>query len=74
MPHPPLPGEQPPGEPAEELLAILAHELRQPLTALRGALLTLQHRTQALSDAQRRSCSGWPTGKASSCSGCSTNS
>jgi His Kinase A (phospho-acceptor) domain/Histidine kinase-, DNA gyrase B-, and HSP90-like ATPase len=54
MPHPPLPGEQPPGEHAEELLAILAHELRQPLTALRGALLTLQHRTQPLSGAQQQ--------------------
>jgi two-component system, OmpR family, sensor kinase len=54
MPHRPLPGEQPPGEHAAELLAILAHELRQPLTALRGALLTLQHRTQALSGAQQQ--------------------
>ena len=71
MPHQPLPGEQPPGEHAEELLAILAHELRQPLTALLGALMTLQHHTQALSGVRSsRSCSGWPTGKASSCSGC----
>ena len=54
MPHQPLPGEQPPGEHAEELLAILAHELRQPLTALLGALMTLQHRTQALSGAQQQ--------------------
>jgi hypothetical protein len=54
MPHPPLPGEQPPGEHAEELLAILAHELRRPLTALLGALMTLQHRTQALSGAQQQ--------------------
>jgi two-component system, OmpR family, sensor kinase len=54
MPHPSLPGEQPPAEHAEELLAILAHELRRPLTALLGALLTLQHRTQALSDAQQQ--------------------
>jgi two-component system OmpR family sensor kinase len=54
MPHPPLPGEQPPGEPAEELLAILAHELRRPLTALRGALMTLQHRTQTLSGSQQQ--------------------
>jgi two-component system, OmpR family, sensor kinase len=54
MPHPPLPGEQPPGEHAEELLAMVAHELRQLLTALRGALMTLQHRTQALSGAQQQ--------------------
>jgi two-component system, OmpR family, sensor kinase len=54
MPHPPLPGEQPPGEHAEELLAMVAHELRQPLTALLGALMTLQHRTQALSGAQQQ--------------------
>jgi two-component system OmpR family sensor kinase len=54
MPHPPLPGEQPPAEHAEELLAMVAHELRQPLTALRGALLTLQHRTRTLSGAQQQ--------------------
>jgi two-component system, OmpR family, sensor kinase len=53
MPHPPLPGEQPPGEHPEEL-AMVAHELRQPLTALLGALMTLQHRTQALSGAQQQ--------------------
>jgi two-component system OmpR family sensor kinase len=61
MPHPPLPGEQPPGEPAEELLAILAHELRRPLTALLGALMTLQHRTQALSGAQQQELLGMAT-------------
>ena len=33
---------------------MVAHELRQPLTALRGALMTLQHRTQALSDSQQQ--------------------
>src|SRR5512132_847216 len=54
MPHQPIPGEQPPGKHAEELLAMVAHELRQPLTALRGALLTLQHRTQALSGPQQQ--------------------
>jgi signal transduction histidine kinase len=54
MPHQPIPGEQPPGEHAEELLAMVAHELRQPLTALLGALMTLQHRTQALSGAQQQ--------------------
>jgi two-component system OmpR family sensor kinase len=54
MPHPSVPGEQPPGEHAEELLAMVAHELRQPLTALLGALMTLQHRAQALSGAQQQ--------------------
>jgi hypothetical protein len=48
MPHQPIPPKQPPGEPTEELLAILAHELRRPLTAMLGALATLQHRQQAL--------------------------
>ena len=33
---------------------MVAHELRQPLTALRGALMTLQHRTQALSGSQQQ--------------------
>jgi signal transduction histidine kinase len=54
MPHPPLPGEQPPAEHAEELLVMVAHELRQPLTALLGALLTLQHHIQALSGPQQQ--------------------
>jgi signal transduction histidine kinase len=54
MPHQPLSGEQPPGEHAEELLAMVAHELRQPLTALLGALMTLQHHTQALSRPQQQ--------------------
>jgi hypothetical protein len=30
MPYQPIPPTQPPGEPTEELLAILAHELRRP--------------------------------------------
>ena len=54
MPHQPLPGEQPPAEHAEELLAVVAHELRQPLTALLGALMTLQHHPQALSGSQQQ--------------------
>ena len=58
MPHQPLPGEQPTGEHDEELLDILAHELRRPLTALLGALMTLQHHPQALSVLSSRSCSG----------------
>jgi two-component system sensor histidine kinase KdpD len=53
MPHQPIPREQPPGEHAEELLAMVAHELRRPLTALLGALATLQHRQQTLSVAQQ---------------------
>jgi two-component system, OmpR family, sensor kinase len=54
MPHQPLPGEPPPGAPAEELLAMVAHELRQPLTALLGALTTLHQRRQALSVPQQQ--------------------
>jgi signal transduction histidine kinase len=54
MPHQPIPPVQPPGEPAEELLAILAHELRRPLTAMLGALAALQHRQQALSVLQQQ--------------------
>ena len=54
MPHQPPPGEQPPAEHAEELLAMVAHELRQPLTALLGALMTLPHHTQALSRPQQQ--------------------
>jgi two-component system, OmpR family, sensor kinase len=53
MPYKPTGGEQPPGERADELLAIVAHELRRPLTALLGALATLQHRGQALSVPQQ---------------------
>ena len=33
---------------------MVAHELRQPLTALLGALMTLQHHTQALSRPQQQ--------------------
>jgi signal transduction histidine kinase len=54
MPHQPRPGEPPPGEAAEELLAMVAHELRQPLTALLGALATLRQRRQALSVLQQQ--------------------
>jgi two-component system, OmpR family, sensor kinase len=53
MPHKPTGGEQPLGERADELLAIVAHELRRPLTALLGALATLQQRGQALSIPQQ---------------------
>ena len=54
MPHQPIPPTQPPSEPTEELLAILAHELRRPLTAILGALATLQRRQQALSALQQQ--------------------
>jgi two-component system sensor histidine kinase KdpD len=48
MPHKRIPRIPTGGDPAEELLAILAHELRRPLTALLGALATLQQRDHAL--------------------------
>jgi len=54
MPHQPIPREQPTDEPAEELLAMVAHELRRPLTAMLGALATVQHRQQALSTLQQQ--------------------
>jgi signal transduction histidine kinase len=54
MPHKPIPPAPPPGDHTDELLAILAHELRRPLTALLGALATLQQRDQALSVAQQQ--------------------
>jgi signal transduction histidine kinase len=54
MPHQPMPRTPPGGEPAEELLAILAHELRRPLTALLGALATLQQHRHALSARQQQ--------------------
>jgi signal transduction histidine kinase len=53
MPHQPTDGEQPAGERPEDLLAMLAHELRRPLAAMLGALATLQHRGPALSVPQR---------------------
>ena len=54
MPHQPRPGELSRGAPAEELLAMVAHELRQPLTALLGALATLHQHPQALSVPQQQ--------------------
>jgi signal transduction histidine kinase len=54
MPHKRIPRTPPGGDPAEELLAILAHELRRPLTALLGALATLQQRHHALSMLQQQ--------------------
>jgi signal transduction histidine kinase len=47
-------GKQMPGDPAEELLAMIAHELRRPLTALLGALATVQQRGPALATAQQQ--------------------
>jgi hypothetical protein len=54
MPRQPNPGEQPPDAAAEELLAMVAHELRRPLTALLGALAIVQQRGAALPPAQQR--------------------
>jgi signal transduction histidine kinase len=54
MPHKRIPRTPSGGDPAEELLAILAHELRRPLTALLGALATLQQRDHALSVRQQQ--------------------
>jgi len=54
MPHKPIPRTPPSGEHVEELLAILAHELRRPLTTLLGALATIQQHDQALSAFQQQ--------------------
>ena len=54
MPHRPPPGRQPTGQDGQELLHILAHELRRPLTALLGALATLEARQQTLSALQQQ--------------------
>jgi signal transduction histidine kinase len=54
MPHKPLPPPRPPGDQADELLAMVAHELRRPLSALLAAVSTLQHRDQALSVLQQQ--------------------
>jgi len=51
--HQPLPRKQPTGGHADELLAVIAHELRRPLTALLGALATLRQR-EALSVLQQQ--------------------
>jgi K+-sensing histidine kinase KdpD len=53
MPHQPLPPAQPPVDRAEELLAMVAHELRRPLAALLGALATVRQRGPALPTAQQ---------------------
>jgi signal transduction histidine kinase len=53
MPDQPSPRGQPAGEPAE-VLAVVAHELRRPLTALLGAVATLQQRGQTLSILQQQ--------------------
>jgi signal transduction histidine kinase len=53
MPEQPNPHTQPAGEPAE-VLAMVAHDLRRPLTALLGAIATLQQRGQTLSVLQQQ--------------------
>jgi len=54
MPHHPIPRTPASGEHTQELLAMVAHELRRPLTAMLGALVILQHRHQALSTLQQQ--------------------
>jgi K+-sensing histidine kinase KdpD len=54
MPDQPIPRPRPPDERAEELLGMVAHELRRPLTALLGAVATLQQRGQTLSVLQQQ--------------------
>jgi signal transduction histidine kinase len=47
-------GQPPPADQAQELLAMVAHELRRPLTAVRGALATVRHRGHALPASQQQ--------------------
>jgi signal transduction histidine kinase len=54
MPDQPNPRSQPAGEQTEEVLAVVAHELRRPLTALLGAVTTLQQRGPTLSVLQQQ--------------------
>jgi signal transduction histidine kinase len=54
MPHKPIGGQRPAGKQADEVLAVIAHELRRPLTALLGAIATLQQRSQTLSVLQQQ--------------------
>jgi signal transduction histidine kinase len=54
MPHKPIGGQQPADEQAAEVLAVVAHELRRPLTALLGAIATLQQRGPTLSVLQQQ--------------------
>jgi K+-sensing histidine kinase KdpD len=54
MPHKGIPPSQPLGDYADELLAMVAHELRRPLTGLLGALATLQQRDHSLSTLQQQ--------------------
>ena len=54
MPHKPIPRTPPGDDHVDELLAVVAHELRRPLTALLGAVATLQQRDQALSVHQQQ--------------------
>lgn len=48
MSHQPPAASQPSGDHVEELLAMVAHELRRPLTAVLGALTTIHQRGPAL--------------------------
>ena len=54
MSHQPNPPTPPREDRAGERLAIVAHELRRPLTALLGALATVQQRGPVLSAAQQQ--------------------
>jgi two-component system, OmpR family, sensor kinase len=54
MPYQPTGGQQPPNGGVEELLGMVAHELRRPLTALLGAIATLQQRGRTLSVLQQQ--------------------
>jgi two-component system OmpR family sensor kinase len=54
MPHQPPGGQPPPNDEGDELVSMAAHELRRPLTALLGAIATLQQRGQTLSILQQQ--------------------
>jgi two-component system OmpR family sensor kinase len=54
MPHQPPGAQPPPNDGGDELVSMAAHELRRPLTALLGAIATLQQRGQTLSIPQEQ--------------------
>ena len=47
-------GQPPPADQTQELLAMVAHDLRRPLTAVRGALATVQHHGHVLPASQQQ--------------------
>jgi hypothetical protein len=69
MPHQPIPREPSP----DELLAMVTHELRRPLTAMLGALATLQHHHKALPVLQQQELLGMAHRQGEQLTGCANS-